>query len=66
MTNKPELLTKSDTAQFIGVSERTLDRWNTLRKGPARITIGRKILYRLDAVLGWLQENETPPIRNFQ
>lgn len=65
MNTKPELLTKSATAQFVGVSERTLDRWNVLRKGPARITVGRKILYRQEAVLNWLKDNETAPIGTF-
>jgi len=65
MANTPHLMTKKDTADFIGVSQRTLDRWHALRRGPARITIGRKILYRLDAILAWLHDNETAPTGTF-
>ena len=66
MVDKPHLMTKKDTAEFIGVSERTLDRWHLLRKGPPRITLCRRILYRLEAVVTWLESNEAVPIRRFR
>lgn len=65
MTEKLQLMTKKETALFIGCSQRTLDRWHIRREGPARITVGRKILYRLEAVINWLHENEIAPTRKF-
>lgn len=65
MTTPPTLMSKKETASFLGISERTLDRWHILRKGPARITAGRRILYRQEALVGWLQANEISPITTF-
>jgi len=65
METTPHLLSKTDTAKFLGVSERTLDRWHTLRKGPARINAGRRVLYRLSAVSTWLSANEIQPMGTF-
>ena len=59
MSLPPEYLTPKDTASLLGVSERTLARWHVLRMGPARIAIGRKVLYRLAAIRNWLLANET-------
>ena len=65
METKPQLLTKTDTANLLGVSERTLDRWHALRKGPARVSAGRKVLYRMAAVSAWLSANEEHPLGTF-
>ncbi len=66
MTDSPELLTTKDAARLLGVSERTLARWYSVRTGPARITIGRKVLYRLQAIHDWLRANETSPSKTFE
>lgn len=60
-----ELLTPKDTARLLGVSVRTLARWHSIRKGPARITVGRKVLFRHQAVIDWLRANETHPTTTF-
>lgn len=65
MHNTPELLTSKDTAVLLGVSERTLARWHSVRTGPARITVGRRVLYRLQALNDWLRANETGPAVTF-
>lgn len=65
MTILPELLSTKDTARLIGVSERTLLRWHSVQTGPARIRVGRKVLYRLKAVYDWLRANEISPARTF-
>lgn len=46
-------------ATALGISVRTLDRWHRMRKGPPRIAIGRKRMYRAETVRRWLEENET-------
>ena len=66
MDESPRLLSKKDAACLLGVSERTLDRWHAFRVGPARITAGRRVLYRIEAVTDWLRANETAPINTFQ
>jgi hypothetical protein len=57
-----DYLSKSDTAVQLGVTERTLDRWDRLRSGPPRTKMGQAVLYRVDALRAWLkaQEREQP------
>jgi DNA-binding transcriptional MerR regulator len=42
--NKP-LMTKPDAAKFLGVSTRTLDRWNRNDEGPRRQRVGGRNYY---------------------
>jgi hypothetical protein len=55
-----EFLTKEQLAEELACNPRTLDRWETLRQGPPRTHVGRKILYRRSSVHRWLaaQENQ--------
>ncbi len=45
-------------AERLGVSLRTLNRWHAERTGPPRITRGRLVLYRLEALHQWLESLE--------
>lgn len=59
MTNlKEDFLEPDELAKELGRTRRTIDRWHARRIGPPRIQIGRKILYRRDAVRDWLLQNE--------
>lgn len=58
-------LTRSEFAKQIGKSLRTIDRWEAERRGPARIKVGKLILYRAEAVEAWLTAHETAPVRKF-
>ena len=40
-----------------------IDRWHTLRIGPPRVSVGRKVLYRRDSVRAWLQSREQRKVR---
>ena len=51
-------LRREQLAQQFGLSPRTIDRWEALRKGPPRVCVGRTILYRIDAVREWLRSSE--------
>ncbi|MBI4968213.1 MAG: helix-turn-helix domain-containing protein [Rhodospirillales bacterium] len=51
-------LTPAQLAEQLGVSLRTLSRWHAQRIGPRRVTNGRLILYRADAVREWLDSSE--------
>lgn len=54
-------LRREDLAQQLGLSPRTIDRWEALRKGPPRVCIGRTILYNVESVREWLRSNERQP-----
>ena len=51
-------LRREELARQFGLSPRTIDRWEALRKGPPRVCIGRTILYKLESVRDWLDSNE--------
>jgi excisionase family DNA binding protein len=65
MSNNATHLTPGEVARCLGVSRRTLSRWHALRVGPPRVSVGRTILYRKNAVEAWLVANETQPTRSF-
>jgi predicted DNA-binding transcriptional regulator AlpA len=54
-------LRRDELAHQLGLSPRTIDRWQTLRKGPPRICIGRTILYQVESVREWLRTREQHP-----
>jgi excisionase family DNA binding protein len=55
---RPEYLTPAQLAEELGVSVRTISRLSLLRKGPAACKIGRRVLFRRDAVDEWLRQIE--------
>jgi phage terminase Nu1 subunit (DNA packaging protein) len=56
-------ITREQFAKAIDCSTRTIDRWHTLRIGPARIKRGKLILYRIEAVEEWLKSSESKTVR---
>jgi predicted DNA-binding transcriptional regulator AlpA len=55
-----DYLTKTQLAEQLGRSVRTLDRMALSGVGPPRTKIGRTTLYRRQAVLEWLRSREVP------
>jgi predicted DNA-binding transcriptional regulator AlpA len=51
-------LRRDELAKHLGLSPRTIDRWQALRDAPPRIHVGRTVLYRIEAVREWLQSKE--------
>jgi phage terminase Nu1 subunit (DNA packaging protein) len=51
-------------AKLLGVTDRTLARWNARGIGPAKITIGKTVLFDLTKLPDWLAARETLPTRN--
>jgi hypothetical protein len=51
-------LRREELARQFGLSPRTIDRWEALRKGPPRVCIGRTILYKVESVRDWLRSSE--------
>jgi hypothetical protein len=53
-----EYMTPEELAGELGICKRTLDRWHASRSGPPRVSVGRRPLYRRDAVAQWLRKRE--------
>jgi hypothetical protein len=51
-------------AEMLGVTERTLARWNAARIGPPKIKIGKVVLYELSRLSDWLASREIAPVRS--
>ena len=51
-------LNRTDLARELTLSVDTLQRWETRRMGPPCVRVGRKVLYRMEAVRVWLREQE--------
>ena len=51
-------LTPEQLARELNITKRTLDRWHASRIGPPRVTIGRRPLYRREAVTDWIRKRE--------
>ena len=59
-----DFLSREECARQLGVTVDTLTRWLTQRRGPASLMIGRRRFYRREAVLAWLQSQETGGARS--
>jgi hypothetical protein len=56
-------LPRDRVAAEIGVSANTLARWQRRRIGPPCAKLGRKVLYRADALREWLRSCEGTPVK---
>jgi hypothetical protein len=62
---KPRSEAEGATAD--GPSPRTIERWRSTGRGPAFIKVGRRVLYRREAIESWLDQqtrshtNQTDP-----
>jgi len=45
-------------AKELGITLRTLSRWEMERTGPPRTIVGRKVFYKIEAVRIWLDAPE--------
>jgi len=50
-------------AALLGVSLRTLSRWDATGTGPPKIKVGRKVVFDLGKIPQWLASREIPPTR---
>ena len=51
-------LNRTDLARELTLSVDTLQRWESRRMGPPCVRVGRKVIYRMEAVRDWLREQE--------
>ena len=66
MLTPSHYLTPAEVADILGVSERTLNRWHSLRQGPPRCKIGRAVRYVASSVAAWMAAQEVQPLRSFK
>jgi hypothetical protein len=50
--------TPAGLARMLHVTPRTLVRWDERRIGPPKIKVGKRVLYDLAKIPGWLEEHE--------
>ena len=58
-----DLMTIEELAEAMGVTYRTVERWDARRIGPPRIKIGKRVYYRADAVREWILSHEQEQVR---
>jgi hypothetical protein len=56
-------LTTERLAGILGVTPRTLGRWDAARIGPPKIKVGKLVLFDLAKLPDWLAGCETEPVR---
>src|SRR5215207_2972555 len=56
-------ITAGRLAAMLGVTVRTLGRWDVTRIGPPRIKVGKLVLFDLARLREWLATRETEPVR---
>jgi len=57
-----EWMDRAELASELSVSPDTLKRWGSSRTGPAFTKIGRRVLYRREAVREWLRSREVAAV----
>lgn len=56
-------VTADRLATMLGVTVRTLNRWNAARSGPPRIKKGKLVLFDISKLPDFLASHETLPVR---
>jgi hypothetical protein len=54
--------TQAGLARLLGVTTRTLARWDERRIGPPKIKVGKLVLYDLAKLPCWLEGHENAPV----
>jgi hypothetical protein len=55
-----ELLTRDETAEFLGMTTRSLTRWQSKDYGPESFLVGGRRMYRAAAIEDWIWRQEHP------
>ncbi len=57
MTTIPTVLPASDAAHVLNLSQSTLAKLRVTGKGPAYCKLGRRVVYRREDLMDWLEES---------
>lgn len=57
-TPTTELLLTSEVAELLRAPESTVRYWRHIGSGPPSVKVGRRVLYRRDALEAWIRERE--------
>ena len=57
----PGYLDEATAAAQLGKKVQTLRKWAVQRKGPPRVKVGKRVLYREEALRAWLVAQESDP-----
>jgi len=60
-TDLPEMITRRQLAEYLGMTEPALSMMVNRRQGPKFIRLGRSIRYRREDVLAWLDARVVDP-----
>lgn len=55
-SNLESLMTFKDVSKMTGIPESTLRYYRHMRKGPKSALVGRRVMYRVDDVRAWIDD----------
>jgi hypothetical protein len=58
-----DYFTREELAPELGITVRTLARWDVLRIGPPKTKLGHKTLYKRTSVIEWIASRELKSVR---
>jgi excisionase family DNA binding protein len=61
VTDLPEMITRRQLAEYLGMTEPALSMMVGRRQGPKFIRLGRSIRYRREDVIAWLDSRVVDP-----
>ena len=64
MSTATPLLSLNEAAAVMGIAPGTLRTWRTKGVGPVGFKVGRRVMYRREAVEAWLAEQEAATASN--
>ena len=57
----PDLMTRQQAADYLGVTPQALSQMNVRGQGPRFVRIGRSVRYRRDDLLDWIESRVVDP-----
>lgn len=58
LTDRPDLLTTEEVAEWLRTSAATIRYWRHLNQGPPGFKVGRRVLYRREDVETWISQQQ--------
>lgn len=58
LRRSPAAIGTEAAAEYLGTTKQTLNTWRYRGEGPPFVKMGRRVVYRLEALDRWLADNE--------